>query len=452
MKGLKPFQSLLLGILMCAILSGCAGSTPQNGPGALNIAQFALSQGVPGIAYKQLLIASGGKTPYTWTISQGSLPPGLSLTSDGIISGTPTTVGNYNFTAMVVDSQTPTKAVDTAALSITINPPLSLLSTPLGSGIVGANYASTLSASNGVTPYTYSVAFGSLPPCTPNPPCSPNLTLTTGPTPVGGGANAATIGGLVQLSNGQYSAESPTQAGVFNFTIQATDSIGEVATAPYSITVTASLQGNYAMTFSGFAHGQPFYLVGEITASGGTVMPNGSIVGAVTGVIDQNGPNGVSTAVPITGSFSLPLSSNLGTLTLESTALGRYVYSIAASTVSDSALVLVNDHMYGSGVLKKQPPVLALPSNGASYSFGFSGNDTGGNRTAGAGTFSISPSLAVTGGEEDTNDNGTWSQGAIPIRSGGLAPDPNNPGRGVATLTTDAGTATYAFYIASLTE
>ena len=325
MKGLKPFQSLLLGILMCAILSGCAGSTPQNGPGALNIAQFALSQGVPGIAYKQLLIASGGKTPYTWTISQGSLPPGLSLTSDGIISGTPTTVGNYNFTAMVVDSQTPTKAVDTAALSITINPPLSLLSTPLGSGIVGANYASTLSASNGVTPYTYSVAFGSLPPCTPNPPCSPNLTLTTGPTPVGGGANAATIGGLVQLSNGQYSAESPTQAGVFNFTIQATDSIGEVATAPYSITVTASLQGNYAMTFSGFAHGQPFYLVGEITASGGTVMPNGSIVGAVTGVIDQNGPNGVSTAVPITGSFSLPLSSNLGTLTLESTALGRYV-------------------------------------------------------------------------------------------------------------------------------
>src|SRR5271163_570344 len=117
MKGLKPFPSLLVGCLVCAILSGCAGSVPQSGPGALTIAQFALSEGVPGLAYRQLLIASGGKTPYTWTISQGSLPPGLSLASDGIISGTPTTTGSYDFTVKVVDSQTPTAAVDTTPLS-----------------------------------------------------------------------------------------------------------------------------------------------------------------------------------------------------------------------------------------------------------------------------------------------------------------------------------------------
>ncbi len=453
MKGLKPFLSLLVGCLACAILSGCAGSVPQNGPGALTIAQFALSEGVPGLAYRQLLIASGGKTPYTWTISQGSLPPGLSLASDGIISGTPTTTGSYDFTVKVVDSQTPTAAVDTTPLSIMINPPLSLVTTPLASGIVGANYSATLSASNGVAPYTYSVAFGNLPPCSPTPPCSPNLTLTTGTQPVGGGANPATIGGLVPLSNGQFSAESPTQAGVFNFTIQATDSLGEVATAIYSITVTGPLQGNYAITFNGFSHGLPFYLAGEINAASGQNI-NGTITGPITGVIDQNGPNGVSTAVPLTtgSSYSLPVGSNLGTITLETSTLGRYVYSIALSTISDSALILVNANMYGSGLVKRQPPVLALPDNGASYGFGLFGNDSAGNRYAAAGTFSINPSFVVTGGEEDTNDNGTISSGAIPITGGSLVPDASNPGRGVASLTTASGTATYAYYIASLTE
>lgn len=451
MKGPKPFLSLIFGCLVCAVLSGCAGSVPQNGPGALTIAQFSLSQGVPGVAYRQLLIASGGKQPYTWSISAGNLPPGLTLTSDGIISGTPTTTGSSDFTVMVTDSQTPTKAVDTAPLSIMINPPLSLVTTPLTSGIVGANYSATLSASNGVAPYTYTVAAGSLPPCAPTPPCSPNLTLTTNVQPVGGGANPATIGGLVSTGNNNNSAESPTQAGVFNFIIQATDSLGEVATASYSITVTGPLQGNYAITFNGFSHGLPFYLVGEINAASGQNM-NGTIVGNITGIIDQNGPNGLSTALPITGSYSLPIGTNLGTITLESSTLGRYVYSIALSTISDSPLILVNDNMYGSGLLKKQPAVLALPDNGANYTFGVFGNDPSGNRYAGAGTFSMSPSDMVTGGEQDTNDNGTISNGPVAITGGNLVPDASNPGRGVATLTTASGTATYTYYIASLTE
>jgi len=450
MKGLKPFLSLLLGCVVCAILSGCAGSVPKSGPGALNIAQFALSAGVPGIAYKQLLIASGGTTPYTWSISMGSLPPGLSLTTDGIISGTPTTIGSYDFTVKVVDSQTPTQAVQTAPLGISINPVLTLVSTPLPSGLVGSNYSATITASNGVPPYTYSVASGNLPPCTPVPPCSPyttggadELSVTTGATPVGGGANSGTIGGLVSTGNNNFSAESPTTAGVFSFTLQATDSVGEVATAAYSITVTGLLEGNYAMTFNGFAHGQPFYIVGSFTSDG-----NGNIT---SGVIDQNGPNGVSTAVPITGTYNLPLGSPLGTITLQS-SLGRYVYSIALSTITDSTIILVDANIYGSGLVKKQPPVLALPANGASYGFGDFGNDSSGNRYAEAGTFSISPALTVTGGEEDTNDNGTISNGAIPITGGSFVPDPNNLGRGTATLTTASGTATYAYYIASLSE
>jgi len=119
MKGLKPFLSLIAGFLACAIMTGCAGSIPQNPPGALNIAEFTLSNGVVGIAYKQLLVVSGGLPPYTWTINAGQLPPGPSLSTDGIISGTPTTLGQFNFTAKVTDSQTPVQAFNTVSATIT---------------------------------------------------------------------------------------------------------------------------------------------------------------------------------------------------------------------------------------------------------------------------------------------------------------------------------------------
>jgi hypothetical protein len=388
-----------------------------------------------------------------WTISAGSLPPGLSLTTDGIISGTPTTIGTSNFTVQVTDSQTPKPAVDSTPLSIMINPPLSLATTSLPSGLVGSNYAATITAGNGVQPYTYSVAAGSLPPCAPNPPCSPNLTLTTNAPPMGGGANSATIGGLVPLSGTNESAESPTTAGIFHFTIQATDALGEVATATYQIVVTSKLEGNYAFTFNGFNNGQPFYLVGSFTADG-----NGNLT---SGVLDQNGPGStISTAVPLTpgsptgGSvYNLPLNNNFGTVTMVS-ALGTYQFDILVSSTGDSQLIMANPPplMYGSGLVKKQPTVLSLPGNGANYSFGLFGNDASGGRYAGAGTFSINTSFVVTAGEEDTNDNGTISSGAVPFTGGSLVPDANNPGRGVATLTTASGTATYAYYIAGLAE
>ena len=171
MKGLKPFLSLAVGLLACAIMVGCAGSVPTNGPSALNIAQFTVNNGVIGIAYKFLLVASGGVTPYTWTIASGQLPPGLSMASDGVISGTPTTLGKFTFTAKVTDSQTPTAAVNQLTASITINPVLSLTATSLPSGLVGGLYNATITASNGLPPYTFTLAVpNSLP---------DGLTLTT---------------------------------------------------------------------------------------------------------------------------------------------------------------------------------------------------------------------------------------------------------------------------------
>lgn len=74
-----------------------------------------LADGTVGISYSSSLTATGTQTPNTWSISVGTLPPGLAInSSSGVVSGTPTTVGTYAFTVRVIDSnwgpQTVTKA------------------------------------------------------------------------------------------------------------------------------------------------------------------------------------------------------------------------------------------------------------------------------------------------------------------------------------------------------
>jgi len=86
----------------------------------LNITTTSLPNAKKGTAYSQTLQATGGKTPYTWSIVSGSLPSGLSLNaSTGVISGTPRRTGTSNFTVRCTDSQSPADT-DDQALSITV--------------------------------------------------------------------------------------------------------------------------------------------------------------------------------------------------------------------------------------------------------------------------------------------------------------------------------------------
>src|SRR5215469_8494720 len=92
----------------------------------VTITTSTLAGGTQGTAYSQTLTASGGTSPYAWTLVSGTnLPAGLTLSSSGVISGTPTGSGTTNFTVMVTDSSSPAQTAQ-ATLSITVttgNPP-----------------------------------------------------------------------------------------------------------------------------------------------------------------------------------------------------------------------------------------------------------------------------------------------------------------------------------------
>lgn len=80
-----------------------------------------LQQGTTGTAYSETITAQGGSgTGYVFSISSGSLPTSLSMSSGGLISGTPTVAGTYTFTVQVVDSL---GSSGTQNFSITINAP-----------------------------------------------------------------------------------------------------------------------------------------------------------------------------------------------------------------------------------------------------------------------------------------------------------------------------------------
>src|SRR5205823_2729323 len=99
-----------------AALTGVTGSTVltvQASPVA--ITTTALPNGSLNVAYSSTLSANGGSTPYGWSITSGSLPTGLTLTSaSGVISGTPSVTGTFSFTTRVNDSSSPAQTATKA--------------------------------------------------------------------------------------------------------------------------------------------------------------------------------------------------------------------------------------------------------------------------------------------------------------------------------------------------
>ncbi|MFN3325540.1 MAG: putative Ig domain-containing protein [Bryobacteraceae bacterium] len=121
----------------------------------LNLASCALPNGRLDETYSRQLTLDGGRAPYRWTAS-GALPPGVRLTSEGLLTGNPSTPGEYLFNVQVIDADQ-RAASQSCRVQIEPQPVAIPTECPLPGATVGKSYSTTLKATGGIAPYRWSV-------------------------------------------------------------------------------------------------------------------------------------------------------------------------------------------------------------------------------------------------------------------------------------------------------
>ncbi len=160
---------------------------------------------IPGVKDQPLVYgfaATGGIPPYRWS-TLGGVPDGMRLSSDGVLSGTPTVVGTFNMLVRVQDTQG-TVVDKTVTVTIAAKAPLAFTA-PSISGVRGVALAYALSATGGSAPYTW---------------------VSLGGTPEG-----------LALSSDGILSGTPTADGTFNMIVRVTDADNTVITRNVTITV-----------------------------------------------------------------------------------------------------------------------------------------------------------------------------------------------------------------------
>ena len=254
--------------------------------------------------YSQIISASGGSTPYSFSVTAGALPGGLTLTSGGVLSGTPTATGTFNFTVSATDSGS---GSGSQAYTVVINPAVTVSPATLPDWTINrAGYSQTVTSANGTGAKTLSVSAGAIP---------PGMTFTAG----------------TGVLNG-----TPTATGTFNFTITATDTVGATGSQAYTIiinpavTVSPATLPDWTINRAGYSQ--------TVTGANGTgaktlsvsagAIPTGMTFTAGTGVL-----NGTPTAAG-TFNFTITATDTVG-------ATGSQAYTIIinpAVTVSPASL------------------------------------------------------------------------------------------------------------------
>ncbi|MBB4656325.1 uncharacterized protein YhjY with autotransporter beta-barrel domain [Xanthomonas sp. F14] len=270
------------------------------------IAPTTLPAATRGTAYSQTLSASGGTAPYTYAVSAGSLPAGITLASNGTLSGTATVEGSFNVTVTATDANTFT-ATQAYALPVA-GPNLALPASTLPAGTAGQAYSAAITpATGGTAPYRYALTAGALP-----------------------------NGVVVDAATGALSG-TPTLSGTFNFTLTATDSTPSPAVQAsqnYSVTIAAATLVLAQPTLPPAVRGSAYNQV--LTASGGVApyrysIASGTLPAGLT--LTSDGTLSGTPTTQGTSSFTIAVAD-------AGNASATQAYSF---TVSDAAPVAVAD-------------------------------------------------------------------------------------------------------------
>jgi len=278
------------------------------------ITTASLPAGSQGITYLSEIDASGGTPPYTWTMTTGSLPAGLTMQpSSGVISGDPTAQGNFTFTVMARDSS-PTQQSQSQSLTLAIGTPgpLAITTSALPDGTLNAPYYARVAAMGGTPPYTWSIVTGALPTSVS---LNPSTGAISGTPPATGTADFT-----VMVTDASSTPESQTQ--------ELHIAVDNAAEACPSSGNNAVLSGPYAFSLSGFNAVGFLAVVGSFTADG---------TGKITaGEADTNGVLGPQSGNLITSASSYSVGpDNRGCATL-ATPFGTFVTHFALGSMSSN--------------------------------------------------------------------------------------------------------------------
>ena len=232
-------------------------------PEALVIASANPADGTVSTVYAgHTFTSTGGTGAKTYAVTAGTLPSGLSLASNGTLTGTPTTDGSYNFTVTVTDSAS-TPETDSHAYTMDVLPEaLVIASANPADGTVSTVYVGhTFTSTGGTGAKTYAVTAGTLP------------------------------SGLSLASNGALTG-TPTTDGSYNFTVTVTDSASTPETDSHTYTMDILPEGtsvNYLVTYNGNTSNR-----GSVPIDGNIYQTNDSVT--VLGNIGALGKTGHSFA------------------------------------------------------------------------------------------------------------------------------------------------------------
>ncbi|MBW8355015.1 MAG: autotransporter domain-containing protein [Pseudomonas sp.] len=268
-------------------------------PPTLAITPTTLPDGTQGAAYSQTLSATGGTAPYTYAISAGSLPAGLSLnTSTGVISGTPSASGTNNLTVTATDANS---ATGSRAYSLVIN----------GLAPVANAVSATVAANSSANPIT--------------------LNITGGAATSVAVASAASHG--TASASGTSITYTPTAgfSGADSFTYTATNASGTSSPATVTITVSAPTLVLTPASLGAGTAGSAYSAT--LSVSGGTAPYSYSISsGSLPAGLSLNTASGLISGTPSTsGTANLTI-----TATDANGATGSQAYSITIAAVAIS--------------------------------------------------------------------------------------------------------------------
>lgn len=500
----KALPLLGLGLILCVMAAGCSSSSnPAAGP--LAITASTLPLGTVGTTYSYSLPATGGIPPYVWSINSGTLPAGLKLSAKGTISGTPVAAGMVSFTVAVIDSEA-VPASTTANFSITIQSELAVTSLSPPAGSVGVNYSTTLAASGGVPPYTWSLASGNLPPgltlnsagvisgkptasgaatftvqvadsgtsqqtavaqltiainvititttslsnATVNAPYSAALAAIGGVTPYSWTMSGALPSGLSLNTAGVISG-TPISTGSATFTVHVADHETPPASSSTQLTLTVNssgsaggLQGNYAFYLNGFSAAGAWTLAGSFVADG-----SGNIT---SGIVDANSVAGLPLTTTITGAYAIA-PDGLNTMTIQGHSWGPMTLAFVLDSTGSGRMIEFDDTTgqgsRGSGVLRKaNSSAFTVGSLTGNWAFGLAGAGASGERFVDVGAFTAAAEN-ISNGACDTNDGGVYETCTFTGTSSAVD---SQTGRATISIDGESGTNKEVVYIVSNRE